>query len=148
MLRRAASQALNILVVPYDIGTMALAGFAFATPFLASSPDDPTNEAGIYAALVALCMAGLIFSESVRWIGPLTHRFRRPAIALCAIGSSYLWLVDETGSDPTRFDLPTAILPTRFDLPTAILVVWLMALVAIAIPFIVVVSRPRNQLQG
>ena len=137
MLHKAASQALNILVVPYHLGTMALAGFAFATPFLTSSPDDPTGEAGIYAALVALCMAGLIFSESVRWTGPLTHRFRRPAIALCAIGSSYLWLVDETGSDPTRFDLPTAIL-----------VVWLMALVAIAIPFIVVVSRPRNQSQG
>ena len=130
----AASQALNILVVPYDIGTMALAGFAFATPFLASSPADPTNEAGIYAALVALCMAGLIFSESVRWIGSLTHRFRRPAIALCAIGSSYLWLVAETGSDPTKFDLPMAIL-----------IVWLIALVAVAIPFIFMFFRPTNQ---
>ena len=134
MLRPTVGRVWDVLAVPYHVGTIALAGFAFVVPFLSSVQDDPTNEAGIYAALVALSMAGLIFSESVRWGRPSIRRIRRPAIAACAIGSSYLWLVGETVSDPTKPDLPLAIL-----------LVWALSLAAVAIPILVIITNTSGR---
>ena len=134
MLKRIINDLLNRLAILYHVGTISLAGFAFMAPMLVPIPDDPTNQAGLHAALVALCMGGLIFAETASWGGSSIQRIRRPAIALCAICSSYLWLVEENGSDPTRFELPVMIL-----------VVWSMALAVIVLPFIFLFTKmPRR----
>ena len=51
MLKRIINDLLNRLAILYHVGTISLAGFAFMAPMLVPIPDDPTNQAGLHAAL-------------------------------------------------------------------------------------------------
>ena len=77
MLKRIINDLLNRLAILYHVGTISLAVFAFMAPMLVPIPDDPTNQAGLHAALVALCMGGLIFAETASWGGSSIQRIRR-----------------------------------------------------------------------
>ena len=136
MNRKSVNHILNRLAILYHVGTISLAGFAFATPFF-PNPDHPTNQAGLYAALVALCMGGLIFAETISWGRLKIQKIRRFAIGFCALGSSYLWLVSENKSDPIGFELPLGIL-----------LIWFLSLAVVAIPYIFLYTKPPHQSNG
>ena len=95
---------LKKLVGVYDMATITIAAFAFATPMFMSDSTKRIDSAGVYAALIALCMGALILVESLHWEGPLS-RWRRPAIGICALGSAYLWLANEGEYDPAGLTL-------------------------------------------
>ena len=101
-----------------------LGAVAFVTPILKAVPYDVTNKSGQYAALVALCAAALVFAESVRWEGhAIINRSRRPVVGAFLLGSAYLWLADESKSNPASWDLPTNIA-----------IVWILASLVVAAP--------------
>ena len=108
----------------YYLVTAALGAIAFVTPILKAVPYDVTNKSGQYAALVALCAAALVFAESVRWEGhAIINRSRRPVVGAFLLGSAYLWLADESKSNPASWDLPTNIA-----------IVWILASLVVAAP--------------
>lgn len=110
----------------YYLVTATLGAFAFLAPFLEPVPHDVTNKSGQYAALVALCAAALVFAESVRWEGPaIINRFRRPVVGAFLLGSAYLWLADESKSNPASWYLPTNIA-----------IVWILASLVVAAPLV------------
>ena len=110
----------------YYLVTAVLGAFAFSTPLFVDVPSDVTNKSGQYAALVALCAAALVFAESVRWEGhAIINRFRRPVAGAFLLGSAYLWLADESKSDPARWGLPANIA-----------IVWILAALVVAAPLV------------
>ena len=110
-----------------------VAAFAFATPFLTSgTADAPSGEAGLYAALIALCAAAMITAEAVNADKMQIRKPQAICIGTCALASAYLWIAAEAEIHPAD---PQLMAQLSF--------IWIAVLLAFVIPLIVLVSRKR-----
>ena len=87
------------------------AALAFMVPILTAPTDqDPTGGAGLFAPVVALCVAAMILTEAIkaerlqiRWVPSIF-------IGLGSMGSAYLWMAAESDAHPLDPELPLALI--------------------------------------
>ena len=89
--------------------------------------DDPAGQAGLYAALVALCTAGILLAEAAREskVRPLP----KVCIGLGTLATAYLWIADEAG-----------VHPMNLSLPGSILLLYLLAAAVFSIPLLLIIT--------
>ena len=104
--RKAPEIILNRLSLIATVGAI----IAFVIPLLTPPTDqDSTGGAGLFAPVVALCVAAMILAEALI-AGRLQFR-RLPSIfiGLGSMGSAYLWMAAENNSHPLAPELPLAL---------------------------------------
>ena len=89
--------------------------------------NDPAGQAGLYAALVALCTAGIVLAEAAREskVRPLP----KVCIGVGTLATAYLWIADEAG-----------VHPMNLSLPGSILLLYLLAAVVFSIPMLLIIT--------
>ena len=91
---------------------MAVAALiAFMVPFLTPPTDqDPTGGAGLFAPVVALCVAAMILTEAMKAGRLKIRRIPSIFIGLGSMGSAYLWMAAESDAHPLDPELPLALI--------------------------------------
>ena len=111
-----------------------VAAFAFATPLLAAVTDeDPAGEAGLHAALIALCAAAMFTVETINADKWQVRKLPSLCIGVSLLASAYLWIAEEA-----------SIHPADPDLIAGISIVWAMVLVVFIIPLVVLATKKNN----
>lgn len=118
----------SALGIYWYIALVILGIFSFIAP-LTTEPtaDDPAGQAGLYAALVALCTAGIFLTEAAKGlkIRPLPN----VCIGVGTLASAYLWIADEAG-----------VHPTKLSLPGSILLLYLLVAVVFSVPILLIIA--------
>ena len=86
-------------IVSVILGIVTFVAALIAEP----TADDPAGEAGLYAALVALCTAGIIFAEAL--MESKDHLLPKICIGLGTLATAYLWIASEAGVHPKNPNL-------------------------------------------
>ena len=86
-------------IVSAILGIVTFVASMIAEPTAAN----PAGEAGLYAALVALCTAGIILAEALR--ESKDHLLPKICIGLGTLATAYLWIADEAGVHPKNPNL-------------------------------------------
>ena len=83
---------------------------AFIIPLLNTATDeDPAREAGLFAPVVALCVAAMILAESTKAGGLQVRRVPGIFIGLGSMASAYLWMAEASDVHPRDFELPLTL---------------------------------------
>ncbi len=94
----------------WSLVAAAAATIALLIPFLTAPTDqDPTGGAGLFAPVVALCVAAMIFTEALKAGRLQIRRIPGVFIGLGSMGSAYLWMAAENNSHPLDPELPLAL---------------------------------------
>ena len=98
-------------IVNWWSGVAAVAALiAFMIPLLTAPTDeDPTGGAGLFAPVVALCVAAMILTEAIKAEGLQIRRIPSIFIGLGGMGSAYLWMAAESDAHPLNPELPVAL---------------------------------------
>lgn len=107
-----AMATLRHSIITWGYGTFVfVAAVAFATPlFQESTEEDPSGGAGLYAPLIALCVAATLLLEALK---PGEFRIRRIPSIFAALGgsaSAYFWVADAAKTHPFSWELPLVLL--------------------------------------
>ena len=115
-------------IVNWWSGVAAVAAvIAFIFPLLnAPSDQDPTGGAGLFAPVVALCVAAMILTEAIKAEGLKVRRIPGILIGLGSMGSAYLWMATESDAHPLDPELPVT-LAILFGIAALMLMVPLIA---------------------
>ena len=89
--------------------------------------NDPAGQAGLYAALIALCTAGIGLAEAARDSNfrPLPKIF----IGVGTLATAYIWIAAEAG-----------VHPMNPSLPGSILLLYLLAAGVFSIPMLLIIT--------
>ena len=108
----------SLYFIPPVLAVLFFVGALFAEPI----EDDPTGEAGLSAAFIALCVAGIVMMK----IRGKRRRLSKLMLGIGALASAYLWVAGESGIHPKNPELLASI---------SILLI-IGAIVAIGIPVV------------
>ena len=112
----------------------AAATFAFVLPLLTAPTDEvPTGNAGVFAPMVALFTAAIIFAEAVNGRALQPRRIPSFCIGIGSMASAYLWIAGEAGIHPAN---PTLLTPL-------LLLLAMGALVTVGVPLVALASKPQ-----
>ena len=96
----------------------------------ASTDEDPTGNAGLSAALLGLCTAGMLFGESLHSRRGSNRRLPKVLMGVVAIAGAYLWIAGEADIHPAD---PVLLRLVSFTWIAASFVTILVPLIGIAI---------------
>ena len=112
------------------------AGVSFVIS-LAVAPTDPQNpgrEAGMFAPVIAICVAAMLLAEALNARGLQLRRTPGILIALGSMASAYLWMAAESGTHPRE---PALI-------GTLALIFSVGALAALAVPMTALLMKSQS----
>ncbi len=119
----------------YGVAAVA-AGFAFLATLLSTpTQEDPTGGAGLFAPVVALCVAAMVLAEAIRAGGLQIRRAPGIFIGLGSMASAYLWMADAGETHPREPVL----------LGTLALLFVMGAILAVPVIALFVKSQPNNK---
>ena len=122
----------SILIIYIQIALVILGIFSFVTPLtIEPTADDPAGQAGLYAALVALCTAGIVLAEAAR--ESKVRLLPKVCIGVGTLATAYLWIADEAG-----------VHPMNPSLPGSILLLYLLAAVVFSIPMLLIITSGES----
>ena len=79
----------------------ASAAISFSIPMMTTATEqDPTGGAGIFAPLVAICVAAMVLAEAVNARGLQIRKWPGILIAIGSMASAYLWMADAGETHP------------------------------------------------
>ena len=88
-----------------------VASVSFATPVFTPRTDvNPTADAGLFAPVIALCVAGIVFAQALNTGGLSIRRTPGVLVGVGSMLSAYLWIVSEARAHPTDPGLPVVLL--------------------------------------
>ena len=103
-------KALETVVNWWSTVAAVAAVIAFIIPLLNTPTDqDPAREAGLFAPVVALCVAAMILAESIKAGGLQVRRIPGIFIGLGSMGSAYLWMAEASDAHPRDLELPVTL---------------------------------------
>ena len=111
----------------YIVSVILIIVTLLASMITEPTTDNPAGEAGLYAALVALCTAGIILAEALR--ESKDNLMPKICIGLGTLATAYLWIADEPGMHPRNPSLPGNIL-----------LLYLLATAVFSIPMLLIIA--------
>ena len=94
----------------WSVVAAGAAVIAFIIPLLNAPTDqDPTGAAGLFAPVVALCVAAMILTEAIKAGGLQVRRIPSIFIGLGGMGSAYLWMAEASDAHPRDLELPLTL---------------------------------------
>lgn len=114
---------------------VAVAAIAALTIPLVTKPteEDPTGGAGLYAPMVAFCVALYVISQAINTGGLHFQRVPAISIGIGSLLSAYLWMADGAGVHSLDPTLPIVV---------AVLLAW-AAIVTFVVPLLTQASQPQ-----
>ena len=109
---RAIIKWLRWFLVEWSHWIMAAVGAAaFVGPILTSPTEtNPTADAGLFAPVIALCTASIVFAQAVNPGGLIIRRTPGILIGVGSLLSAYLWMAAEADAHPADPALPIVLL--------------------------------------
>ena len=94
----------------WSVVAAGAAVIAFIIPLLNAPTDqEPTGGAGLFAPVVALCVAAMILTEAIKAGGLQVRRIPSISIGLGGMGSAYLWMAEANNAHPRDLELPLTL---------------------------------------
>ena len=95
--RRVLERAVNWWYAVAAAGAV----ISFSIPLMMTPTiEDPTGGAGLFAPVVAICVAAMVLAEAVNAGGLQLRRIPGIFIAVGSMASAYLWMAAESGTHP------------------------------------------------
>ncbi len=108
---------------------------AFLTPLLTPpTEDNPTADVGLFAPVVALCVAAMLLTQAMQVRGLPIRPIPGICIGIGSMVSAYFWMADEAGVHARDLDLPVVLL----------VLLGLAAVATVSIPILTLMSKPQS----
>lgn len=139
--RQVVVASLRAIVIWWQWIVAVIAIAAFLAPLVTPpTEDNPTADAGLFAPVIALCVAAMVLTQAaVQARGLKVRTVPNIGIGIASMASAYLWIADEAETHPLDPELPVVLL--------ALLIAAALATIAIptiAIPILAWGSKPQS----